>query len=82
MKRIGPFKIEKYYDGYWSSKYPTEDFRPKEDPIISLEKKDNSNVWIATISNGPYSENEAYSISGSFNYCVKQLRENLQRAIS
>jgi hypothetical protein len=82
MRRLGPFKLVKFNEGFWSNKNPSEDFQEKEDPVITLDRKeypDKTPHWIATIMNGPYSENEAYRITGTFNYCIKQLKDNLHK---
>ena len=78
MKTVGTFKIEKYDDGFWSSKNPYQDFREDTPPVLSLERDERSGVWTVTIMGEIWCETELFSHTGLFFDCIRTVREHLK----
>ena len=68
------FTLEKREKGFWASRNCI--FSKDNDPIITLEKPSYGHgQWVAFVMDGPWCENQVYSVVGTWADCLKKLKE-------
>lgn len=83
MLKIEGYELERFDDGYYSN-IDYIDIRQDQGPMLVIERVRKSESkqlpakWRARITNGPWCENLAFQMFGSFKRCKEQLARALR----